>query len=331
MRAVQINRFGTSQELELREIETPKPGEGQVLIKVHATSVNPLDIKLREGAVPQLIPDFPMTLQGDVAGTVTSVHPSVSAFKPGDEVYGCVGGLLDMPGALAEYVTCDARLIANKPETLSMREAAALGLVGETVWEALFNKARLNPKHTVLVYGGTGGVGHLAALIAKALGCDVAVTASSDHKATIVREQLKIDRIIDYKKMSVESYRDKFTDGRGFDIVFDSVGGDNLNRAIEACAPDGHIITTLPRGDYDISPAYLKNASIHCIFQPLPLVTGQNREKYQSMLKDIASFVDKHGIKPLIDQTRFGLEDAARAHQLLESGDAIGKVVIDVE
>lgn len=329
MKAIQINRFGSSSEFYETEIAKPKISAGQVLIKVHATSVNPLDYKLRNGFYADLIPNFPMILHGDVAGTIEETAGDVTSFKCGDEVYGCIGGYLALQGALADYIVADYRLLALKPQTLTLHEAAALPLVAETAWEGLFNKAHLQPKQSVLIYGGTGGVGHIAALFAKAAGANVTVTASSNEKSEIIKKQLNITNVFNYKNQSIEDYVNTTFKGQGFDIVFDTVGNDNLNLAFKSVANNGQVITILPKGNYDLTELYLKNASLHTIFQPLPLLSQQNMEKYGHMLKLIANFIDQNNIKPLIDNNHFNFKQVALAHDHLESGKAIGKIVID--
>src|SRR5262249_11114721 len=153
------------------------------------------------------------------------VSDDVKDFALGDEVYGCVGGLLQMGGALAEYVLADAKLIARKPKTLSFKEAAALPLVSLTVWEALVTYANLQKGQTVLIHGGTGGVGHVAIQLAKSLGAKVYATCSSQEKMNIAK-QLGADVVINYKDKDVKSYVAEYTNNAGFDVVFDTVGGD---------------------------------------------------------------------------------------------------------
>jgi NADPH2:quinone reductase len=330
MRAMQIQNFGSSAEFYEAEVPKPKIKPGQVLIKVFATSVNPLDYKLRNGSYATLVPNFPVILHGDVAGVVEETATNVTTFKQGDEVYGCIGGYLALQGALAQYVVADHRLISLKPKTLSLYQSAALPLVAQTAWEGLFNKAHLKPKQTVLIYGGTGGVGHIAALFAKAAGANVTVTASSAAKAKIITNQLEIQSILNYKNQSIEDFVDTTLKGQGFDIVFDTVGGDNLYAAFKGVANDGQVITILPVGDYDLTGLYFKNASLHTVFQPLPIMSQQNMEKYGNMLKLIANFIDNNNIKPLIDTTNFTFNQVAKAHDYLESGKAIGKLVITI-
>jgi NADPH:quinone reductase len=167
MRSMVITAFGDIDVFQ--EFTLPKPilKSGHVLIKVMATSVNPLDYKMRKGFFPDLVTSFPMVLHGDVAGVIEQIGEGVKDFSVGDEVYGCVGGLLDMGGALSEYILADANLVAKKPNSLSFVEAAALPLVALSAWEGLVTYANVQRNQTVLIHGGTGGVGHIAIQLAK--------------------------------------------------------------------------------------------------------------------------------------------------------------------
>lgn len=327
MKAMLINQFGKSCEFEQTEVPVPALKSGEVLIKVCATSVNPLDYKLRSGVISDLIPNFPMILHGDMAGIVESIGDNVINFKPGDEVYGCIGGLLNMPGALAEYVAADQNLISIKPRSIDMRSAAALPLVAETAWQAL-DRVDLKPNQNILVHGGTGGVGHIAVQLAKLRGAKVFTTVSNQANAELVSE-LGADIVINYRDLSVADYVNKYTNGQGFDVVIDTVGCDNLNKSMEAVAANGHIVTIMPYGDYNLDNLFLKNASLHCVFQPLPLISGQNRNYYNQVLSKIAEQVDKGNLKPLVDPQKFSFNEVGEAHDYLESGKATGKVVIE--
>ncbi|MBI2786118.1 MAG: zinc-dependent alcohol dehydrogenase family protein [Legionella longbeachae] len=326
MRSMIINQFGGFNVFEEANIAKPSLKKGHVLIKVEATSVNPLDIKLRNGDKPGLIPSFPMVLHGDVAGTVIEVDESVSQFKVGDEVYGCAGGLLDMQGALAEYMLADVDLIAHKPKSLSFVQAAALPLVSLTAWEGLVTRARVQKNQRVLIHGATGGVGHLAIQLAKHLGAVVSATASTPEKCEIAK-QLGAEHAINYKTTLVEDYTAGLTQG-GFDVVFDTVGGEHLQKSIKATAINGQIITILSAGRLDTDPVFSKGLSIHFILQPLPLITGINRKHYGEILTNIAKLADAAIIKPLLDPHQLSISDVATAHELLENNQAIGKVVM---
>lgn len=327
MRSMAIAKYGDTQVFE--EMTLPKPNviPGHVLIRVAATSVNPLDYKLRSGGLPSLITSFPAILHGDVAGAIEAVGEGVNDFAVGDEVYGCVGGLLDMQGALAEYLIADANLIAHKPRSLSLAQAAALPLVALTAWEGLVTYANVKKDQTVLIHGATGGVGHIAIQLAKWLGANVFATASSPQKLALAKE-LGADFTINYKQQTSLSYVNELTNGNGFEIVFDTVGGDNLSDSFNAAAIFGKVITILASGQYDLSPAFFKGLTIHTVMQPLPLITGKRRADYKQILTKIAELVDAGVIRPLIDEKQFSMPNVGEAHAYLENGNAIGKVVI---
>src|ERR1700759_2007065 len=174
MKAVILSEYGGP--FELREVEKPVAGEGQVLVTVRASAVNPLDLKIKAGKAAHAEPRLPAILGIDMAGVVEAVGEGVDSFSVGDEVYGMTGGIAGIPGSLAEYQAADARLIALKPAALSFREAAALPLGIITAWEGLVDRAKVGPGKTVLVHGGAGGVGHLAVQVAVAAGATVFAT-----------------------------------------------------------------------------------------------------------------------------------------------------------
>jgi NADPH:quinone reductase len=327
MKAQVIEEFGGPEVFEEREMLKPEARAGHVLIRVEATSVNPVDYKIRQGAVPAG-PAFPAVLHGDVAGVIEEVGEGVSKFSAGDEVYGCAGGFAGLPGgALSEYLLADADLVARKPESLSMREAAALPLVAITAWESLIDRAGIGPGENVLVHGAAGGVGHVGVQLAHAAGAKVFATGSSEEKLAIARE-LGADAGINYRERSVEDYVAEHTGGRGFDVVFDTVGGENLTRSFEAVRTNGQVVSISTRGDYDLSPLHAKGLSLHVVFMLLPLVENRDRAHHGEILTRLARMVDAGRIKPLLDQERFGLLEAAEAHRRLESGDAVGKVTL---
>lgn len=327
MKAQVIERYGGPEVFEERDVEKPGVKAGHVLIRVEATSVNPVDYKIRMGSVPAG-PEFPAVLHGDVAGVVEEVGEGVTAFSPGDEVYGCAGGFAGMEGgASAEYLLADADLLAKKPESLTMREAAALPLVSITAWEILITRANVGPGQNVLVHGATGGVGHVAIQIARAAGATVFATGSSDEKLRLARE-LGADVGINYRERSVDDYVAEYTGGRGFDVVFDTVGGENLTRSFEATRPEGQVASIATHETYDLSPLHDKSLSLHVVLMLIPLVSGEGRAHHGEALGRLTRLVDSGRLKPLLDETRFGLFEAADAHERLESGDAFGKVTM---
>ncbi len=329
MKAMVINEFGAGSVFQAVELPKPEVTPGHVLIKVAATSVNPLDYKIRSGMYSHLVSNFPMILQGDISGTVEAVGADVNTFAVGDKVYGCVGGLRNMAGGLAEYVVADANLIAKAPQSLSLQAASALPLVALTAWEALVNYTQLQKDQTILIHGSTGGVGHIAIQLAKYLGAKVFATASSEEKLALGL-QLGADVAINYVTTDVATYVAKHTAGRGFDIVFDTVGGKNLEACFNAVCLYGKVVTISGAGTHDLTAGYSKGMTLCCVLQPLPLLTGQGRERYGAILKEFAQLVDRSVIKPLIDATPFPLEQVGAAHDYLESGKALGKVVIQV-
>ena len=328
MQAQVIHAFGEPEQFRLEIVARPTPGPGEVLVRQHATSVNPVDYKLRRHG-PAAAPALPAILGCDVAGEVVAVGAGVTDFAIGDAVYGCAGGVRGMPGAYAEYINADARLLARKPATLDWRQAAALPLVGITAWEGLVDKARVQPGDKVLVLGGAGGVGHVAIQLAKVRGAHVTATVSSPAKAEIVRA-LGADAVVNYRDETVADYVGRLTDGIGFDLVFDAVGGDSLNTAMAAARPNGQVITIVASQTYDLSPAHGKGLSLHVVFMPLPMLLNRGREHHGEILRELAQLADAGQLRPLLDTERFALTDMAAAHRRLESGAAVGKVVVDI-
>lgn len=327
MKAQVINQFGDSLVFESAEMTKPSIKPGYVLIRVKATSVNPIDYKLRAGKFPQITADFPAILHGDVAGVIEEVGSGVTEFKVGDEVYGCAGGLKGEGGALGEFMLADAKLIALKPKSLNMAEAAALPLVCITAWEGLFEKIKLSKGQKILVHGGTGGVGHVAIQLAKWAGAEVYTTVSSPEKAALAKSFGAIEAI-NYRQESVEAYVDRIMGGKGFDVVFDTIGGDNLDASLKAVALYGNVITIQAHTTHNLSSLYLKSANLHVVFMLLPLIYNMQRERHGEILKRVAKLVDDGALKPYIDPQQFTFEEVGKAHAHLESGKALGKVVI---
>lgn len=329
MKAQVINSFGNPTVFHLIELPLPPIKPGHVLIKVHATSVNPIDTKVRGGLVPDIAPAFPAVLHADVAGVVDAVGDGVTHFKKGDEVYGCAGGFRGLGGALAEFMLADAKLIAKKPKSLSMLEAAALPLVSITAWEALFEKTKLTPGMQILIHAGVGGVGHVATQLAKWAGVKVNVTVRKTQDFPIAKS-FGADEIINTQEENVEKYKSRLTQNQGFELIFDPVGGAHLEESFTAAALQGTVVTTAARTTLDLTQMHTKGLNLHCVAMLLPMLTNQHREKHGKILEKIAQIADAGKLKPLIDPHHFTLEQVAEAHQLLESGNAQGKIVISV-
>jgi NADPH2:quinone reductase len=326
MRAQILKASGGAENFSLQEVANPEPAAGQVLVRIAATSVNQIDIKIR-GGLP-IGPALPGILGGDVAGTVEAVGPDVTGFAPGDEVYGCVGGVRGQGGSMAEYIAADARLLAPKPRRLSMREAAALPLVTITAFDALDRAAVAAGEH-VLVHGGTGGVGHIGVQLAKARGATVATTVPTAEMAALARD-LGADATINFQEESVADYVARLTNGRGFDVVFDTVGGANLDKSFAAAALGGRVSATAARSTNDLSPMHNKALSLNVVFMLIPMLHDLHRERHGRILREAAVLVEAGKLRPLIDPARFDLATAPDAHRFLESGRAQGKVVIDI-
>ncbi len=327
MKAMLLKSFGDKPDFRLADIEKPEVKPGHVLIRVHATSVNPIDIKIRK-MKPAFAPALPGILGMDVAGVIEETGFGVSDFIPGDEVFGCPGGLGDMPGALAEYMVADARVIAKKPAALTMEQAAALPLVTITAWEALFDRARIQPGQHVLVHGGTGGVGHVAVQLGKAHGAKVATTVSTKAKADIAIA-LGADDAVNYREEDVDAYVKRLTGIRGFDAVFDTVGGKTLDDSFKACVTKGTVVSTNTRSTHDLSNLHAKGLTLSVVFMLLPLITGRGRERHGEILTLASVLASQGKLRPLMDRT-FPMEEIAAAHEYLESGKAVGKVTVRV-
>lgn len=329
MKAHVIKEFGDITRFEVIERDKPVATPGHVVIAVKASSVNPVDTKIRSGVYAPASPEMPAILHGDVAGVIESVGEGVTEFKVGDEIYGCAGGVVGTQGALAEFMLADAKLLAKKPKSLSFAEAAALPLVSITAWEALFDKSKLVKGQHVLIHAGTGGVGHVAIQLAKSVGARVATTISSSEKADIVKS-LGADDVINYRDESVEDYVKRVTDGKGFELIFDTVGGENLLNSFVALALYGSVVTIQANVTLDLSGLQAKSGTLHDTFMLIPLIYNVRREHHGEILTKVAKLVDSGKVKPLIDAEQFTFDEIGNAHARLESGKALGKVVVSV-
>ncbi len=327
MKGMLINEYGENAVFELSEIEKPTVKAGHVLVKIAASSVNTVDTMIRKmGKDLPLSPDAPAILGMDFAGTIEAVGENVAGYAVGDEVYGCAGGLADLPGTLAEYIVADNNLLAHKPKNLSMREVAALPLVAITAYEGLM-RAGIKKGQKVLVQGGAGGVGHVALQLAKHFGAEVFATGSGAEKMQVI-EKLG-GTAINYKTETIEQFVAAHTDGAGFDIVYDSVGGPNMVKSFEAARLNGHVVSTVSLCELDLTLAHFKGLSLHVVFMLIPMLHNYKRAEHANILKNIAQIAEAGALKPLLDVERFSLEEAGKAHARLESGKAIGKVVIE--
>jgi NADPH2:quinone reductase len=328
MKAIVFNEHGSTGNFSLVEMEKPKAIEGHVVIEVCASSLNPVDCKIRNGMLAAIGPELPGVLHGDVAGVISEVGEGVEDFQVGDEVYGCIGGFKGMPGVLCEYALADARLLSKKPISLSMKEAAVLPLIGITAWNALIDRGQLSEGKRVLVHAGTGGVGHFALQLAKAMGAEVHTTISSPVKEDLAL-QMGADCAINYSQITPEQYVKEFTEGMGYDLVFDTVGGICLDQSFEAAKEYGTVVSIAARANHDLSQVHVKSLSLHVVFMLLPILKNQFREKHGEILSKISNLVDNGKIKPLLHEERFSFEDVGQAHQCWEEGGVIGKISLE--
>ncbi|CAB3756427.1 zinc-dependent alcohol dehydrogenase family protein [Paraburkholderia humisilvae] len=325
MRALILDTYDNGRFRDAN-IEARSAANGELQIRVHASGVNPIDYKIRQGKAPFAAPALPAVLGTDVAGVVTEVGAGVKGFAVGDEVYGLAGGVRGLPGSLAEFMTVDAAFIAKKPANLTMREAAALPLVALTAWEGLVDRANLNPGQTVLVQGGAGGVGHVVVQIAKALGADVYATAST-KKLDLVRALGATP--IDYTNTTIEQYIQKYTNGKGFDIVYDTVGGDTLEASLGATCAYGHVVSCAAYENHNLAISSFRCADISGVFVLYPMLSGERHAHHGAILREIAQLAEAGKVRPVLDSRRFTFDTAMDAHRAVETGANI-KVVIDV-
>ncbi|WP_114241857.1 zinc-dependent alcohol dehydrogenase family protein [Dyella sp. C9] len=325
MQAAVLENYGAP--FRLTSIARPTPQQGQVLVKIMASGINPLDLKIRAGAAAHARHPLPAILGIDLAGVVAAVGPGVTDFRVGDEVYGMTGGVGGVQGSLAEYASVDANLLALKPSHFSMREAASLPLAFITAWEGLVDRAGVNESHTVLVQGGAGGVGSIAIQIARAFGAKVYATGAAVRTETI-RQLGAIP--IDHERMTVEDYVVEHTAGRGFNVVFDTAGGASLDASFNAVARFGHVVSALGWGTHALAPLSFRAATYSGVFTLLPLLTGEGRAHHGEIMREATRLAEAGKIKPLLDPREFTLDTVGEAYTLIEQRQTQGKVVVRI-
>lgn len=308
MRAVTQQSFGGPEVLEITEIGRPQLSVNEVLVRVHAAGVNPIDAHVRSGAIP-VLGEPPFIIGWDISGVVEEVAPGVTRFVVGDEVYG-MPYIPRAANGYAEYVAAPSRQLAHKPVSIDHLQAAGLPLAGLTAWQALVDAAKVGSGQRVLVHGGGGGVGHLAIQIAKARGAEVVTTASA-AKHDFVR-QLGVDQIIDYRTKKFEEAVDDV------DVVLESVGGDTAVRSLDVLRPGGTLITIVDMRNFELARRTTERG-----FQ----FVGVTAEPDCVGLTALAYLVDSGKLRPNIEHA-LPLADAAKAHQLIDAGSTMGKIVL---
>lgn len=332
MKAFIVDRYEKSGSLRFGEMPMPEVGDNDVLVEVHAASVNPLDSKIRDGAFKQILPyRLPLVLGNDVAGVVTRVGANVRRFKPGDQVYARPDK--DRIGTFAEYIAMDEAAVALKPANLTMEEAASIPLVALTAWQALVEIAQLRKGQKVLIHAGSGGVGTFAIQLAKHLGATVATTTSEANVDLVKR--LGADIAIDYKKDSFEKRLG------GYDVVLNSLGKDILEKSVSVLKPGGKLISISGPPDAQFAKA---NGLSWFLQQVTRLLSFGIRKKAKrqrasysflfmrasgDQLSKVTALIEAGIIRPVIDRV-FPFEQAPEAMAYVETGRVRGKVVVRV-
>lgn len=333
MKAFIIDRYGKNEIGRITDMPEPKMRDDDVLIRIHAASVNALDSKIRSGEFKLILPyRFPLILGNDVAGTVVRVGPNVTRFKPGDEVYARPDQ--DRIGSFAELIAVKEASLARKPANLSMEEAASIPLVALTAWQVLVETAKLKKGQKVFIQAGSGGVGTIAIQLAKHLGAFVATTTSSGNVEWV--KALGADVVIDYKK------QDFAAELRDYDVVLNSLGSDVLQESLRVLKPGGHLISISgpPTPEFAaeqglswplkqvlrlLSRGIRKKANRRGVGYTFVFMRAEGRQ-----LSEITALLESGAIRPVIDR-RFPLDATSEALSYVDSGRAKGKVIISIQ
>lgn len=312
MKAMILRKFGGHDSFELKEVAVPPVDNGELLVRVMATAINPLDYQIRRGDYPEYVP-LPAITGHDVSGVVEKVGSGVTDFKVGDEVFYTPKIFGPKGGSYAEYNVVPEALVTHKPRNLSHEEAASLTLVGGTAWEALVTRAKLSPAESILIHGGAGGVGSIAIQLAKAMGAIVYTTARGNDLDFV--RQLGADHAIDFTSTDYIEEIARLTDGKGVNVVLDTIGGLTLSQSPHVLGDGGRVVTlvdlTTPQ---NLIATWGVNAEYHFVF------TRQNRGKLQAL----KTLLETGRIRPVVG-ARFTLAQIPEAHAALEKGEVDGK------
>jgi NADPH:quinone reductase-like Zn-dependent oxidoreductase len=309
MKAAQINEYGDASVVQINEVDKPAAGEGQVLIEVHASSLNPFDSKLRDGAMPNIPLKFPATLGGDIAGVVVEIGPGASDFAVGDKVYGQAAVVAGNSGAFAEYAATKVGQIAKAPANLDFAEAASLPLVGVSAVQALAEHINLQPGQKILIHGGSGGIGSIAIQVAKHLGAYVATTAPGEAMDFV--KGLGADEVIDFKT------QDFTTLVHDYDAVFDTVGGDVFEKSLGVLKQGGVAVSMIAH----VEDAAAQQHGVTAISQGTKVTTEK--------LEKLAKLVEDGVVTPQVAKV-FPLGQVQEAFRFRETQHYTGKVVLQI-
>ncbi|MGX5186828.1 NADP-dependent oxidoreductase [Streptomyces avermitilis] len=331
MKTFMIERYGDKAGVRAGEMPDPQVGADDILVQIHAASVNPLDLRLRDGDFKAFLPyRLPLILGNDLAGVVVQVGSAVTRFAVGDEVYARPDK--DRIGTFAELIAVHQDDVAAKPATLTMEEAASLPLVALTSWQALVERAHVLPGQKVLIHAGSGGVGTIAVQLAKQLGAHVATTAST-AKADLMKE-LGADVVVDYKKQAFETVL------HGYDVVLDTLGGETLEKSLQVLKPGGKVISIAGPPD----PAFARELGAKPILRlAMSALSFRTRRRAKrrnvtysflfmkasgDQLRELTPLIDTGKIRPVVDRV-FPFAETRQAMEYVEKGRAkAGKVVV---
>jgi NADPH:quinone reductase-like Zn-dependent oxidoreductase len=334
MKTFMIERYGDKAGVRAGEMPDPQVGADDILVRIHAASVNPLDLKIRDGDFKAILPyRLPLILGNDLAGVVVQVGSAVTRFAVGDEVYARPDK--DRIGAFAELIAVHQDDVAIKPATLTMEEAASLPLVALTSWQALVERAQVQPGQKVLIHAGSGGLGTIAVQLAKQLGAHVATTASSANVDLL--KELGADVVVDYKKQAFETLL------HGYDVVLDSLGGETLEKSLQVLKPGGKAISVAGPPDAAFARELGANPILLLAMSALSFKT-RRRAKHRNVtysflfmkasgdqLHKLTPLIDAGKIRPVVDRV-FPFDQTRQAMEYVEKGRAkAGKVVVTMK
>ena len=333
MKAFVVERYGSNEGVRLADVPEPVPAAGEVLVRIHAASINPIDFKTREGKVKAILPyRLPFRFGSDLAGVVEGVGPGVTAFKAGDEVYGRASKM--RIGSFAEAIAISEADIAPKPASLDMQAAASVPLAALTAWQSFVERAKLRPGQKVLIHAGSGGVGTFAIQIASHLGALVATTTSTANVDWV--KALGADLVIDYRKQD-------FTELLGdYDVVLDTLGGEALRRSVGVLRPGGRIISISgppdPAFAKEFGAGFVLSVAMRLMSMGIRRLCRRHGVEYQfffmrpsgTQLRELGALIDAGKLRPVVDRV-FPFAETKAALDYVQTGRAKGKVVIAVQ
>lgn len=329
MQAIVMTGVGTSEVLAQQPLGEPELVQAtDIKVKLHAASVNPVDTKIRRNGVFQ--GQLPAVLGCDAAGEVVTIGSDVTRFKVGDKVWFCHGGLGREQGNYAEFNVLDERFASLMPSNFSFVQAAACPLVLITAWGALFDRGGLQKGQTVLIHAGAGGVGHVAIQLAKIKGARVITTVSSKEKAEFVKA-LGADDVILYTEEEFAEAVNRLTDGKGADVVLDTVGTDVFKASIPATAHFGRLISLLDFSHLDLTEARMRNLLLGFELMLTPMLRDlhEARDKHIAILNQCRDYAEHGLLTPHVSHV-LPLKEAATAHAMIETQHTIGKIVLTI-